>query len=77
MSGQPDDTSIPIDLTALLGRMNAIAWYGVLGCLTLGSILEGSHARASEGKARKEIGERLHAHTISLFERAHRLIAAN
>lgn len=58
-------------------NLDSIAWYGVLGCFKLGSILEGTHARASEGKAPKEIGDRLHAHTISLFERAHRLIKAN
>ncbi|MDQ0464310.1 aminoglycoside phosphotransferase (APT) family kinase protein [Caulobacter ginsengisoli] len=50
--------------------LSAIAWYGVLACYKLGIILEGSHARASAGKAPKEIGDRLHAQTVSLFERA-------
>lgn len=48
----------------------AIDWYAVLACYKLGIILEGSHARASAGKAPKEIGDRLHAQTVSLFERA-------
>lgn len=50
-------------------------WYAVLGCFKLGAILEGSHARACAGKAPKEIGDRLHASTIRLFTRAHRLIS--
>lgn len=57
--------------------LDAIAWYGVLACFKLGAILEGTHARASAGKAPKDVGDRLHALTISLFDRAHRLIAKN
>lgn len=57
--------------------LDAIAWYGVLACFKLGAILEGTHARASAGKAPKETGDDLHAMTIALFERAHRLIAKN
>ena len=45
-------------------------WFAVLACFKLGIILEGSHARACAGKAPKEIGDRLHAHTVHLFERA-------
>ncbi|MEL6875670.1 MAG: phosphotransferase family protein [Pseudomonadota bacterium] len=58
-------------------NLDAIAWYGVLGCFKLGAILEGTHARASAGKAPKETGDFLHAVTISLFEQAHRLVAEN
>lgn len=58
-------------------NLDAAPWYGVLACFKLGAILEGTHARASAGKAPKETGDRLHAMTISLFERAHRLIAKN
>lgn len=54
--------------------MSAIDWYGVLACFKLGIILEGSHARASAGQAPKAIGDRLHAQTVSLFERALRMI---
>jgi aminoglycoside phosphotransferase (APT) family kinase protein len=57
--------------------LDAVAWYGVLACFKLGTLLEGTHARASAGKAPKETGDHLHAMTISLFNRAHRLIAKN
>ena len=49
-------------------------WFAVLACYKLGIILEGSHARAYAGKAPTEIGDRLHAHTIHLFDRALRRI---
>ncbi len=58
-------------------NMDAVAWYGVLGCFKLGAILEGTHARAGAGKAPKETGDFLHAVTISLFKHAHRLVAEN
>ncbi len=45
-------------------------WYAVLACYKLGIILEGTHARACAGKAPKETGDRLHASTVGLFERA-------
>lgn len=54
--------------------LSAVEWYGVLACYKLGLILEGTHARACAGKAPKETGDRLHAHTVSLFERALRWI---
>jgi aminoglycoside phosphotransferase (APT) family kinase protein len=54
--------------------MSHIDWYAVLACYKLGLILEGTHARACAGQAPKETGDRLHAHTISLFERALRWI---
>lgn len=54
--------------------LSALDWYVVLACFKLGIILEGTHARACAGKAPKDIGERLHAHTIDLFERALRRI---
>ena len=49
-------------------------WYGVLACYKLGLILEGTFARACAGQAPKDTGDRLHAHTVSLFERALRWI---
>jgi aminoglycoside phosphotransferase (APT) family kinase protein len=49
-------------------------WFAVMACYKLGIILEGSNARACAGKAPREIGDRLHAHTIDLFERALRRI---
>jgi len=60
---------------AATGRNAADArWFGVLACLKLGAILEGSHARACAGLAPRAIGDRLHAQTIALFKRALRRI---
>ena len=55
--------------------LSAIVWFRVLACYRLGLILEGTHARAFAGKAPKEIGDRLHAHTLMLFAQAMSLIA--
>lgn len=54
--------------------LSAVDWYAVLACYKLGILLEGSHARAAAGKAPREVGDRLHAKTISLFHRALRWI---
>jgi aminoglycoside phosphotransferase (APT) family kinase protein len=54
--------------------LSAIQWYAVLACYKLGIILEGTHARAFAGKATKEMGDRLHASTIGLFQRAEAII---
>ncbi len=51
-----------------------LTWYVVLACFKLGIILEGSHARACAGLAPGEIGDRLHATTLRLFERAQHLM---
>lgn len=51
-----------------------VDWYQVLACYRLGIILEGTHARAAAGQAPEAVGDLLHAHTVSLFEQAHRLI---
>lgn len=55
--------------------LSQIDWYVVLACYKLGIILEGTHARACAGKAPKETGDRLHAHTLDLFDRALRRIS--
>ena len=55
--------------------LSALTWFRVLACYRLGLILEGTHARAFAGKAPKEIGDRLHAHTLMLFAQATELIA--
>ncbi len=47
-----------------------LTWYEVLACFKLGIILEGTHARACAGKAPVEVGELLHAMTLTLFQRA-------
>lgn len=54
--------------------LSAIDWYAVLACYKLGIILEGTHARACAGRAPVETGDRLHAQTVGLFERALRWI---
>jgi aminoglycoside phosphotransferase (APT) family kinase protein len=55
--------------------LSGIAWYTVLACFKLGIVLEGTHARAFAGKAPKETGDLLHAITLSLFKRAHAIMA--
>ena len=49
---------------------SALSWYAVLACFKLGIILEGTHARASVGKAPKPVGDQLHAMTLGLFDHA-------
>jgi len=73
--GFPSATELVDHYRPLTHRdMSHIEWYGVLACYKMGIILEGTHARACAGKATKEMGDRLHAHTISLFERGLRWI---
>jgi aminoglycoside phosphotransferase (APT) family kinase protein len=55
--------------------LSAIGWYEVLACYKLGIILEGTHARACAGLAPTDIGDRLHASTLGLFDRAARRLA--
>jgi len=55
--------------------LSGIGWYEVLACYKLGILLEGTHARASAGQASGDVGDRLHARAVRLFERAGRLIA--
>ncbi|MET8006476.1 phosphotransferase family protein [Nonomuraea glycinis] len=50
--------------------LSAIDWYAVMACFKLGIVLEGTYARAFAGKAPKDLGDALHATTLSLFERA-------
>jgi aminoglycoside phosphotransferase (APT) family kinase protein len=56
-------------------ELSALTWYTVLACFKLGIVLEGTHARACAGKAPRAIGERLHAITLHLFDRARALCA--
>ncbi|WP_439651186.1 phosphotransferase family protein [Nocardia panacis] len=70
----------PAAMTEHYGRfsdrdLSAVPWYTVLACFKLGIVLEGTHARAFAGKAPKETGDFLHAITLELFEKAHRLMA--
>jgi aminoglycoside phosphotransferase (APT) family kinase protein len=50
--------------------LSHITWYTVLACFKLGIVLEGTQARASAGKAPKEVGELLHEATVRLFDQA-------
>ncbi len=55
--------------------LTAAGWYAVLACFKLGIVLEGTHARASAGKAPKATGDLLHAMTLGLFAKAEAFIA--
>lgn len=50
--------------------LSSIDWYSALAAYRLGSILEGSNARADAGLAPREIGDALHEHSVGLFQRA-------
>ncbi|MEO5641394.1 MAG: phosphotransferase family protein [Sphingomicrobium sp.] len=54
--------------------LSAIDWYKVMGCYKLAILLEGTHARAHDGAARKEVGAKLHHDAIRLIERALKVI---
>jgi hypothetical protein len=56
--------------------MDDLLWFEVLACYKLGIILEGTHARASEGLAPVETGDRLHRSAQALLQRAQQWIAA-
>jgi aminoglycoside phosphotransferase (APT) family kinase protein len=67
------------ELVAHYGRfstrdLSIVPWFAVLACYKLGIILEGTHARACAGRAQKEMGDRLHAVAVRLFERAQQWI---
>jgi aminoglycoside phosphotransferase (APT) family kinase protein len=76
-----DGLANPEDLIEQYGRnttrdLSHITWYTVLACFKLGIVLEGTLARASAGKAPKEVGDLLHAATLRLFEQAQMLIGS-
>jgi len=50
--------------------LSAIDWYVVLACYKLAILLEGTHARSFAGMADRKTGERFHARSVALFERA-------
>jgi aminoglycoside phosphotransferase (APT) family kinase protein len=67
--------SAPSDLVERYARnttrdLSHVTWYTVLACFKLGIVLEGTNARASAGKAPKEVGDLLHEATVRLFEQA-------
>ena len=49
--------------------VSALDWYVALACYKLGIIVEGTYARAFDGKADPAIGLALHEFAIALFER--------
>ena len=74
--GLPTHDEVIARYGARSGRpLDELPWYRVLACYRLGLILEGTHARACAGLAPKEIGDQLHAHTVSLLQQALDLIA--
>jgi aminoglycoside phosphotransferase (APT) family kinase protein len=61
----------------LTGRnMSTAPWYYALACYKLGSILEGSYARARAGQADMAKGLSLHEYSIALFAKARQIITA-
>jgi len=54
--------------------LSSVDWYTVLACFKLGIVLEGTYARAFAGKAPADVGDFLHAITLELFAKAHRLM---
>ena len=55
--------------------LSALDWYTVMAAFKLGIILEGTYARACDGKAPREVGDRLHRYAVGLFDRARQIIA--
>jgi aminoglycoside phosphotransferase (APT) family kinase protein len=45
-------------------------WFRVLACYRLAALLEGTHARAQEGRAPAELGRTLHAMAVKLLRQA-------
>lgn len=73
--GLPTRAEVVAEYAAHSDRdLSAIGWYEVLASFKLGIVLEGTHARASAGKAPKAIGDRLHASAMGLLGRAHALV---
>jgi len=50
--------------------LSTIDWYVALACYKLAIVLEGTHARACAGLARKDVGDRLHEGSLELLRRA-------
>lgn len=73
--GFPQIDEIVDRYLAATGRSTADArWFGILACLKLGVLLEGTYARACSGAAARSTGDRLHAQAIAVLERAlHRI----
>jgi len=66
----PDDAMIAHYAERSSRSLEHLDWYRVLSCYKLGIILEGTHARACDGKAPKTVGDALHTMATTLIERA-------
>jgi aminoglycoside phosphotransferase (APT) family kinase protein len=76
LGGLPTEAEVIARYAASSDRdLSAVDWYVVLGCFKLGIVLEGSYARAKAGQADIATGDRLHATSLNLFDRARRRIA--
>jgi aminoglycoside phosphotransferase (APT) family kinase protein len=74
-AGFPDTRQLTAHYAAHSDRdLSALTWYEVLACFKLGILLEGTYARACAGQADVRVGQRFHARTCALFERAVRLV---
>jgi aminoglycoside phosphotransferase (APT) family kinase protein len=76
-SGFPKRAELIARYAQQSGRdVSRATWYEVLACFKIGSILEGTFARACAGQAPKVTGDYLHASTINLFNKALGMIGA-
>jgi aminoglycoside phosphotransferase (APT) family kinase protein len=74
--GLPTEDELLARYAQLSSRdLGAIDWYVVLACFKLAIVLEGTYVRSRAGLAPIEVGDRLHATAVRLFERAVRRIA--
>lgn len=69
--GFPSGDELATRYGQLTGRdMAALDWFVTLACFKLAILLEGTFARACDGKAPKELGYNLHDNAVRLLKRA-------
>lgn len=74
--GFPSRQDMIAHYAAVSGRdLRDLKWFEVLSCYKLAIILEGTYARALNGKADMATGQRLHTSALALLKRAHGLIS--
>lgn len=56
-------------------RMDEFRWYRVLACFRMAVLLEGSHARATVGRAPQALGDSCHHMSTALMYQARELVA--
>jgi aminoglycoside phosphotransferase (APT) family kinase protein len=75
LDGLPSRAELIARYGAVSGRdMSDFDWYQVLACYRLAIILEGTHARACAGKADAALGQRFHAVSQALLDKARTLV---